>query len=112
KCTAGTYKPLTEEAVTKLHAGKQVTAVKQLAQHGGGRIDPDTVVSPDSFTVGPAAAGARAAARAALLPGKDPPPPRPVRRRRGTTPRRWGAWASACSTTSPWPPTTPRPPTS
>jgi acetoin utilization deacetylase AcuC-like enzyme len=71
KCTAGTYKPLTEEAVGKLHAPKQVTAVKQLAAHGGGRLDPDTVVSPASFDVGLAAAGACAAAVDAVLQGTD-----------------------------------------
>src|SRR5262245_62094243 len=48
KCTAGTYKPLTEEAVAKLHAAKQVQQVKQVAAHGGGRLDPDPDVRPDS----------------------------------------------------------------
>src|SRR5262249_35244799 len=82
KCTAGTYRPLTEEAVAKLHSAKQVTAVKQLAQHGGGRLDPDTVVSPASFEVGLAAAGACVAAVDAVLRGPHPnapclvPPPR------------------------------------
>src|SRR5436305_12055186 len=46
KCTAGTYKPLTEDAVAKVHAPKLVQSAKQIAEHGGGRIDPDTVVSP------------------------------------------------------------------
>jgi len=71
KCTAGTYKPLTEEAVAQLHAAKQVQTVKQLAAHGGGRIDADTVVCPDSFTVGLAAAGACVAAVEAVLKGTD-----------------------------------------
>src|SRR5579864_2333222 len=39
KCTAGTYQPLTEAAVARLHAAKQVQSVKQLAAHGGGRLD-------------------------------------------------------------------------
>src|SRR5260370_39573136 len=51
KCTAGSYKPLTEETVAKVHSAKQVQAAKQVAEHGGGRIDPATVVSPDSFKV-------------------------------------------------------------
>jgi acetoin utilization deacetylase AcuC-like enzyme len=71
KCTAGTYQPLTEAAVARLHAAKQVQSVKQLAAHGGGRIDPDTVVSPDSFTVALAAAGACVAAVDAVLKGTD-----------------------------------------
>src|SRR5262245_19441683 len=71
KCTAGTYKPLTEEAVAKLHPAKQIQSVKQLAEHGGGRIDADTVVSPKSFTVALAAAGACTAAVDAVLKGTD-----------------------------------------
>src|SRR5947209_15783065 len=57
KCTPGTYRPLAEEAVGRVHAARQVQQVKQVAAHGGGRIDPDTVVSPDSFAVALAAAG-------------------------------------------------------
>jgi acetoin utilization deacetylase AcuC-like enzyme len=71
KCTAGTYKPLTEEAVAALHAAKQVQQVKQVAAHGGGRLDPDTIVSPDSFTVALAAAGACVAGVEAVLKGTD-----------------------------------------
>ena len=71
KCKAGEYKPLTEEAVGKLHGGKMVTAAKQLAEHGGGRLDADTVVSADSFKVGLAAAGACVAAVDAVLRGTD-----------------------------------------
>src|SRR3954469_24063251 len=49
KCIAGTYKPLTEKVVCQLHDPKVMVAIKQLAAHGGGRINPDTVVCPDSF---------------------------------------------------------------
>ena len=69
RCTAGTYKPLSEEAVTKVHTAKQVQAIKQLAEHGGGQIDADTVVCPESFHVGLAAAGACVAAVDAVLKG-------------------------------------------
>src|SRR5437764_1331470 len=71
KCAAGTYKPLSEEAVARLHSAKQVQSVKQLAAHGGGRIDPDTVVSPESFAVALAASGACVAAVDAVLEGDD-----------------------------------------
>src|SRR4051812_41786131 len=71
RCTAGTYQPLTEDAVSRVHAAKQVTAVKQVARHGGGRLDPDTVVSPASYEVGLAAAGACVAAVEAVLQGTD-----------------------------------------
>jgi acetoin utilization deacetylase AcuC-like enzyme len=72
KCTAGVFQPLAEETVTQVHAAKQVQTVKQLAQHGGGRIDPDTVVSADSFAVALGAAGAAAAAVDAVLKGTAP----------------------------------------
>src|SRR5947209_8834552 len=71
KCTAGTYKPLTEEEVGRLHDPKVIVAVKQLAEHGGGRINPDTVVSPDSYNVALAAAGACVAAVDAVLKGHE-----------------------------------------
>jgi len=67
KCTAGNYKPLAEETVAKLHTPKLVTAAKQIAEHGGGRLDADTVVSSDSFRVALAAAGAAAAAVDAVM---------------------------------------------
>jgi acetoin utilization deacetylase AcuC-like enzyme len=71
KCIAGTYQPLSEETVARVHAAKQVQQVKQVAAHGGGRVDADTVVSPDSFTVALAAAGACSAAVDAVLKGPD-----------------------------------------
>src|SRR5262245_44370748 len=58
RCAPGVYQPLTEEQVTQLHTPMLVRKAKQMAQHGGGHLDPDTVVSPDSFTVALAAAGA------------------------------------------------------
>jgi acetoin utilization deacetylase AcuC-like enzyme len=72
KCTVATSKPLTEEVVGQVHAGKMVTKVKQVTAHGGGHLDPDTVVCPDSFEVALAAAGAAAAAVEAVLTGGDP----------------------------------------
>jgi acetoin utilization deacetylase AcuC-like enzyme len=71
KCTAGVYRPLTEEAVRGLHSARMVQQIKQLAEHGGGHPDPDTVVSPRSFEVGLAAAGACVAAVDAVLKGTD-----------------------------------------
>ena len=52
------YRPLTEEEIGNVHAGRQIQEIKRLAEHGGGHADPDTVVSPDSFSVARAAAGA------------------------------------------------------
>ncbi len=69
KCKAGTYQPLTEEVVAKVHSAKQIMGIKQLAEHGGGHVDPDTVVCPDSFKVALAASGACVAAVEAVLKG-------------------------------------------
>jgi len=71
QCQAGSYQALSEEAVTRIHAAKQVQAAKQIAQHGGGYIDADTVVSADSFTVALAAAGACVSAVDAVLKGPE-----------------------------------------
>jgi acetoin utilization deacetylase AcuC-like enzyme len=71
KCATGSYKPLIEDAVTKVHAPRQLQTVKQLAEHGGGHIDADTVVSPASFHVALAAAGACVSAVDAVLRGTD-----------------------------------------
>jgi acetoin utilization deacetylase AcuC-like enzyme len=69
RCQAGVYQPLAEEEVCRLHSPRQVQRVKQLAERGGGSIDPDTVVSPASYQVALAAAGACAAAVDAVLAG-------------------------------------------
>jgi acetoin utilization deacetylase AcuC-like enzyme len=71
KCTAGAYQPLAEEAVAKVHSPMQIMRNKQLAEHGGGRVDPDTVLSAESFKVALAAAGACVAAVDAVLKGTD-----------------------------------------
>jgi acetoin utilization deacetylase AcuC-like enzyme len=71
KCVAGEYKPLTEEAVAQIHTAKMVQQVKKVAERGGGQLDPDTVVSKDSFTVALAAAGACCAAVDAVLKGPE-----------------------------------------
>ena len=71
KCIAGTYKPLAEEQVAKIHSAKQIQTVKQLAEHGGGNVDGDTPVCSESFQVALAAAGACAAAVDAVMKGPE-----------------------------------------
>jgi acetoin utilization deacetylase AcuC-like enzyme len=48
-----------------------VARAKLLAEHGGGRLDPDTVVSPASFRVALAAAGACSSAVDAVVAGPE-----------------------------------------
>src|SRR5579885_3335814 len=69
RCTAGSYAPLTEEAVTEVHSPEVLARVKRLAR--GGHLDVDTVVSEDSLGVALAAAGACASAVDAVLAGAD-----------------------------------------
>jgi acetoin utilization deacetylase AcuC-like enzyme len=71
RCAAGAYRPLTEEQVAALHAPRQVQLVKAAAAQGGGHLDLDTVVSPESFHVALAAAGACTAAVDAVLAGPE-----------------------------------------
>jgi acetoin utilization deacetylase AcuC-like enzyme len=71
RCTPGSYQPLAEEAVTRVHDPAQVRRARELAEYGGGRLDPDTVVSPQSFQVALAAAGACVAGVEAVLQGTD-----------------------------------------
>jgi acetoin utilization deacetylase AcuC-like enzyme len=69
KCQHAVYKPLSEETIAQIHSGMQIVRAKQLSQHGGGSIDPDTVVSADSFQVALAAAGACVGAVDSVLAG-------------------------------------------
>src|SRR5262249_29395810 len=69
KCRAGDYQPLTEAAVSKVHAAKQIQAAKQVAEHGGGMLDADTIVRAGSSKVALAAAGACVAAVDAVIKG-------------------------------------------
>jgi acetoin utilization deacetylase AcuC-like enzyme len=71
QCKPGTYTPLAEDAVGQVHSETQIQRVKQVAEHGGGHIDGDTVLSADSYRVALAAAGACVAATDAMLSGKD-----------------------------------------
>ena len=100
-CAHGEYEPLSEEEVRPCTPPPR-RCRPRIAENGGGYLDGDTVVSPESFTVALAAAGACASAVDAVMQGRAATPcawcGRPA-----TTPRRRRAWASACSTTSPWP---------
>ncbi len=68
-CAHGEYQPMSEEEVQELHDPRQVLFAKRVCEQGGGRLDGDTAVSPESFTVALAAAGACAAAVDAVIQG-------------------------------------------
>jgi acetoin utilization deacetylase AcuC-like enzyme len=71
RCRAGVYQPLSETAVAAIHSPIVIQRAKIVAQQGGGYLDADTVVSPASFQVALAAAGACVAAVEAVMQGKD-----------------------------------------
>jgi acetoin utilization deacetylase AcuC-like enzyme len=71
QCTAGQWAALSHEQLARVHAHELVQRVRALAEHGGGRIEADTVLSPESFEVAASAAGAAVAATDAVLTRSD-----------------------------------------
>jgi acetoin utilization deacetylase AcuC-like enzyme len=71
KCKPGSYKPATEDEIAGTHAAKMIQSAKQVAAHGGGMLDADTILSKDSHNVALGAAGACVAAVDAVLKGDD-----------------------------------------
>jgi acetoin utilization deacetylase AcuC-like enzyme len=71
RCTPGQFTPLDPEALRTVHSPRVVERVRQTTEVGGGRLDADTIVSPASYNVGLAAAGACVAAVDAVLTNKD-----------------------------------------
>ena len=71
RCRMGSYVPLTPEQIAAVHDPGVVQRAEAVAQAGGGRLDADTIVSPDSYRVALAAAGACAAGVNAVLAGQD-----------------------------------------
>jgi acetoin utilization deacetylase AcuC-like enzyme len=71
-CTPGSFEPLSEEAVSRVHPRPQIHRIRQIAEAGGGFLDGDTILSADSYRVALAAAGACVAAVDAVLSSKSP----------------------------------------
>ena len=71
RCKPGTYAPLTPEETARTHTREVVTAARLICERGGGRLEADTICSPDSYQVALAAAGACASAVDAVLDGVD-----------------------------------------
>jgi acetoin utilization deacetylase AcuC-like enzyme len=67
----GEFEPVDPKQLESIHSPGVVERVRLVAEMGGGRLDEDTVVSPASFRVGLAAAGAAVAAVDAVMSGKS-----------------------------------------
>src|SRR5215471_19015394 len=53
--------PATREELLRAHAGEYLDFIKSVGERGGGRLDEDTVMSPDSYAAALVGAGAAAA---------------------------------------------------
>src|SRR5262245_18049430 len=71
RCRAGHYAPLAPAQLERVHDRAVVLRARQTANAGGRLLDADTVVSPESFRVALAAAGACCAGLDAVLAGSD-----------------------------------------
>ncbi len=65
------WKPATAEQSQRIHAKEYIAELEKYAREGGGRIEADTVMSAESFTVAQQAAGAVCAAVGAVLKKED-----------------------------------------
>jgi acetoin utilization deacetylase AcuC-like enzyme len=71
QCRRGVYEPLSEDKVARIHAPGVVALAKQVAESGGGWLESDTFVCPESYQVALAAAGACVAGVDQVLGGQD-----------------------------------------
>src|SRR5947209_5210405 len=58
RCTPGSFQPLAEEEILRAHTAGVLHRARDLCRGGGGLLESDTVVSPRSYEVALAAAGA------------------------------------------------------
>jgi acetoin utilization deacetylase AcuC-like enzyme len=71
QCPRPRWEPATRERLERIHEPGHIETVAALAARGGGHLDPDTVVSPQSFDVARLAAGAACDAVDRVLAGED-----------------------------------------
>jgi acetoin utilization deacetylase AcuC-like enzyme len=71
RCTLTPIQRLAPSQTQAVHLAEVAERADELAQRGGGRLDADTVVCPDSLEVALAAAGTCCAAVEAVLAGQD-----------------------------------------
>ena len=57
-CIRPSWQPLSESDIARVHSSQYIDKLRLTAESGGGQLDPDTLVSPQSFAVAQLAAGA------------------------------------------------------
>jgi acetoin utilization deacetylase AcuC-like enzyme len=71
RCTRPGWDAATDDQILAVHDAAHIEHIAALARRRGGRLDPDTVVSAESFDVARFAAGAACDAVARVLRGED-----------------------------------------
>jgi acetoin utilization deacetylase AcuC-like enzyme len=71
QCESGNWQPVSDERIARVHDLGYVQSVGQFADAGGGRIEQDTVVSPQSYQAARRAAGAVCDAAVRVVRGED-----------------------------------------
>jgi acetoin utilization deacetylase AcuC-like enzyme len=71
RCRREPWEPVSLERLARVHRPEYAARVKEFAEHGGGRIEADTVVSPASYDVARLGAGAVADAVDRVLRGEE-----------------------------------------
>lgn len=67
RCQSGKFEPLQASELRAIHSSTVIERAEMVAESGGGHLDEDTVVSPASYRVALAAAGACTSAVDAVL---------------------------------------------
>jgi len=71
QCTRPVWQPASRERLERVHEPGHIDRVIAVAANGGGHLDPDTVVSPESARVAQLAAGAACDAVDRVVAGED-----------------------------------------
>jgi acetoin utilization deacetylase AcuC-like enzyme len=71
QCKKGAYQPLTPEEVREIHTPDVVANARRLAESGGGWLESDTLLCPESYHVALAAAGCCCAGVDQVMGGID-----------------------------------------
>ena len=70
-CTHKTPKPAELSSISSIHEADYVAELGEFCEAGGGRIEEDTITSPQSFDVARLAAGAAIEATSKVIAGED-----------------------------------------